>query len=114
MEDDPLAFFLLIEHLAHGNPSTAHCFQVHNNVLMMVNAMASAEQRKRWLEPTIERGALLVGAGSEPHGSPPTTAKRAAGGYVLNGSKHYATNATMADWIWSGKIAFEGNSGSLG
>jgi len=81
---------------------------------MMVNAMASAEQRKRWLEPTIERGALLVGAGSEPHGSPPTTAKRAAGGYELNGSKHYATNATMADWIWSGKIAFEGKFGVLG
>ena len=32
--DDPLAFFLLDEHLAHGNPSTAHCFQVHNNTLM--------------------------------------------------------------------------------
>ncbi len=112
--DDPLAFFLLIEHLAHGNPSTAHCFQVHNNVLMMVNAMATVEQRKRWLDPTIERGALLVGAGSEPHGSPPTTARRVADGYVLNGTKHYATNATMADWIWSGKIAFEGKFGVLG
>ena len=29
--DDPLSFFLIDEHLAYGNPSTAHCFQVHNN-----------------------------------------------------------------------------------
>lgn len=29
--DDPLAFFLIIENLAYGNPSTAHCFQVRNN-----------------------------------------------------------------------------------
>ena len=30
---------LLDEHLAYGNPSTAHCFQVHNNALMMIDAV---------------------------------------------------------------------------
>ena len=44
--DDPLAFFLLDEHLAYGNPATAHCFQVHNNALMMIAAMASEEQTR--------------------------------------------------------------------
>ena len=39
--DDPLAFFLLDEYLAYGNPSTAHCFQVHNNALMMIAAIGS-------------------------------------------------------------------------
>jgi alkylation response protein AidB-like acyl-CoA dehydrogenase len=55
--DDPLAFFLLIEHLAHGNPSTAHCFQVHNNTLMMINAMATEKQRNDGLSPpsSVER-----------------------------------------------------------
>ena len=80
----------------------------------MVSAMATDEQRRRWLTPTIEQGALLVGAGSEPHGGTPTTADRATGGYVVNGTKHYATNATIAEWIWSGKIAFEGKFGALG
>ena len=42
--DDPLGFFLIDEHLAYGNPSTAHCFQVHNNALMMIDAMASDAQ----------------------------------------------------------------------
>ena len=48
--DDPLSFFLIDEHLAYGNPSTAHCFQVHNNALMMIDAMAS-----RRANPTLDR-----------------------------------------------------------
>jgi len=112
--DDPLAFFLLIEHLAHGNPSTSHCFQVHNNTLMMINAMATEKQRERWLQPTIKRGALLVGSGAEPQDASPTTARRVDGGFVVNGQKHYATNATQADWLWVGRIAFEGKPGVLG
>jgi alkylation response protein AidB-like acyl-CoA dehydrogenase len=70
--DDPLAFFLLDEHLTHGNPSTAHCFQVHNNTLMMINQVGSEEQVARWIEPTVKRGALLPGCGAEPQGVPPS------------------------------------------
>ena len=102
--DDPLSFFLIDEHLAYGNPSTAHCFQVHNNALMMIDAMAEEEQVKRWIEPTIKRGALIPGAGAEPHGSPPTTAKKVPGGYRVSGTKHYATNASLAEWLWLGRV----------
>ena len=103
--DDPLSFFLIDEHLAYGNPSTAHCFQVHNNALMMIDAMGGDEQVKKWLEPTIKRGALIPGAGAEPHGAPPTTAKRTKGGYIVSGTKHYATNASLAEWLWIGRVA---------
>jgi alkylation response protein AidB-like acyl-CoA dehydrogenase len=103
--DDPLAFFLIDEHLAYGNPSTAHCFQVHNNALMMIDAMSSDGQIKNWIEPTINRGALIPGAGAEPLGAPPTTAKRTKGGYLVSGTKHYATNATLAEWLWIGRVA---------
>jgi alkylation response protein AidB-like acyl-CoA dehydrogenase len=102
--DDPLAFFLIDEHLAYGNPSTAHCFQVHNNALMMIGAMASDEQIGRWIEPTIKRGALIPGAGAEPHGSAPTGARKVAGGYRVSGTKHYATNASLAEWLWIGRV----------
>ena len=103
--DDPLSFFLIDEHLAYGNPSTAHCFQVHNNGLMMIDAMASDEQVKKWLAPTIERGALIPGAGAEPYGVAPTSAKKVSGGYLVSGTKHYATNASMAEWLWIGRVA---------
>lgn len=102
---DPLSFFLIDEYLAYGNPSTAHCFQVHNNALMMIDAMAGDAQVKKWLKPTIARGALIPGAGAEPHGAPPTTAKRVKGGYSVSGTKHYATNASVADWLWIGRVA---------
>ena len=103
--DDPLAFFLIDEHLAYGNPSTAHCFQVHNNALMMIDAMSSDGQIENWIEPTIKRGALIPCAGAEPLGASPTTAKRTEGGYLVNGTKHYATNATLAEWLWIGRVA---------
>jgi alkylation response protein AidB-like acyl-CoA dehydrogenase len=105
---DPLSFFLIDEHLAYGNPSTAHCFQLHNNALMMIAAMGSDEQVARWIEPTVKRGALLPGCGAEPHGSAPSTATRVKGGFVVSGTKHYATNATFAEWLWTGSVGFEG------
>jgi len=79
---------LIDEHLAYGNPSTAHCFQVHNNALMMIDAMASDAQVQKWVEPTIKRGALIPGAGAEPHGATPTTATRVKGG--LPGQRYQA------------------------
>jgi alkylation response protein AidB-like acyl-CoA dehydrogenase len=103
--DDPLSFFLIDEYLAYGNPSTAHCFQVHNNALMMIDAMASDAQVQKWIEPTITRGALIPGAGAEPHGATPTTATRVKGGYRISGTKHYATNASLAEWLWIGRVA---------
>jgi alkylation response protein AidB-like acyl-CoA dehydrogenase len=105
--DDPLSFFLIDEHLAYGNPSTAHCFQVHNNALMMVEQMGTEEQIARWIEPTLKRGALLPGCGAEPQGSPPSTTTRVDGGYLVNAVKHYATNATLAEWFWIGSVGFE-------
>jgi alkylation response protein AidB-like acyl-CoA dehydrogenase len=108
--DDPLSFFLIDEHLAYGNPSTAHCFQVHNNALMMIDAMAGDAQLEKWIEPTIKRGALIPGAGAEPHGSPPTTATRTKGGYLVNGTKHYATNASLAEWLWIGRVTSDSHA----
>ena len=43
---------------------------------------------------------LLVGAGSEPGGGRhSSTAVRAAEGWLINGVKHYATNATRSVWM---------------
>jgi len=99
--DDPLSFFLIDAHLAYGNPSTAHCFQVHNNALMMIDAMASDAQVQKWVEPTIKRGALIPGAGAEPHGATPTTATRVKGGYRVSDTKHYATNGAWPNGFGS-------------
>ncbi|WP_342132596.1 acyl-CoA dehydrogenase family protein [Hydrogenophaga sp. OTU3427] len=98
--EDPLSFFLIIERLAAGNPSTAHCFQVHSNAAQIVRAFGSDEQVERFLEPTRTAGRLLVGAGSEPGGGRGgTTAKPVTGGLSVTGVKHYATNASRSAWM---------------
>ena len=111
--DDPLSFFLIDEHLAYGNPSTAHCFQVHNNALMMIDAMASDAQVQKWVEPTIKRGALIPGAGAEPHGATPTTATRVKGG--LPGQRYQALRHqwSLAEWLWIGRVASDSNTAPI-
>ena len=52
--DDPLAFFLIDEHLAYDNPSTAHCFQVHNNA-NPDRAMIAAHEAKWMAKETLEK-----------------------------------------------------------
>jgi len=85
---DPLSFFLIIERLARGNASTAHCFQVHSNAAQITRAFGTDEQVKRFLEPTRVAGHLLVGAGSEPGGGRAgTVAKKVKGGMSITGVK---------------------------
>ncbi len=98
--DDPLSFFLVIERLAAGNPSTAHCFQVHSNAAQIVRAFGTDEQVRRFVAPTLESGRLFVGAGSEPGGGRGgTVAKPVKGGLSVTGIKHYATNASRSEWM---------------
>jgi alkylation response protein AidB-like acyl-CoA dehydrogenase len=76
----------------------------------MIDAMAADVQIQRWIEPTVKHGALIPGAGAEPHGSAPTTAKRATGGFRVSGTKHYATNASLAEWLWIGRVTSDSHA----
>lgn len=97
---DPLSFFLIVERLAAISPATAHCFQVHCNAMQILREYGSDEQVKRFIQPTIEKGHLFVGAGSEPGGGRhSSTATPVDGGLKVTGVKHYATNATHSTWM---------------
>lgn len=113
-QDDPLSFFLTIERIARVNPGTAHDFQVHNNCVQMICYGGTDEMIPTFLEPTRVRGKVIPGAGSEPAmlhysaagggGGLSSTAKKVDGGYLINGLKHYATNASYAEWLWVGLL----------
>lgn len=118
-QDDPLSFFLTIERIARINPGTAHDFQVHNNCVQMICNLGSDEQIPKFLEPTRVRGKVIPGAGSEPamttfsaQGGLSSTAKKVDGGYVVNGIKHYATNASYSEWMWVG-LMLEGTRSDI-
>jgi alkylation response protein AidB-like acyl-CoA dehydrogenase len=101
---DPLAYLLVIEELGRADMSAAHCFQIEAHTCQLFTAAGSDEQKRRYLGPAKERGALFSWTGSEPGRTARgqynliSDAKRKDGGYVLNGIKNFATLANVADW----------------
>jgi len=85
-------------------------------VMYPIHAFGSEEQKEEWL-PDMGRGEKIGCFGlTEPeHGSNPsgmeTRAEEADGGYVLNGSKTWITNAPIADVavVWARDKSSDGN-----
>lgn len=97
---DPLAMYLVIEAIARVSPATAHCYQINANTCRLLSAYASQEQMKVYTAALNARGALFAGAGAEPGGGRQgTIATKVPGGYRVSGRKHYASNATDAEWM---------------
>jgi acyl-CoA dehydrogenase len=78
--------------------------QVHTTVAHYILALASDEQKRRWL-PRMARGELLGAiAMTEPHAGSDlqaikTTARRDGDHYVINGSKTFITNGAHAGLV---------------
>lgn len=95
---------LVLQAISRWNHALGLAWVAHDN--LCVNNLlrhASEAQRQRYL-PGLCSGALVgalgltePGAGSDALGSMRTSARRADGHYVLNGSKIYITNGPVAD-----------------
>ncbi len=106
-----------IERVDSGYRST---MSVQNSLVMHpIEAYGTEAQRKKFL-PYLASGAMIgcfgltePDAGSDPGGMK-TRAKRVGGGYVLNGSKTWISNAPVADVavVWA-KLEDEGIHGFL-
>ena len=96
-----------VEELARsgGSGGVAAGLNAHASIaLPPVFNFGTEEQRQRWVAPGIageKIGALGItepGAGSDVAGIT-TTARKTAGGYVVNGSKTFITNGVRADFL---------------
>jgi glutaryl-CoA dehydrogenase len=103
------AYGLAMQELERGDSGLRSFVSVQGALCMYpIFAFGSEEQRRRWL-PGMAKGTLIGCFGlTEPdHGSDPggmiTRAERTDGGYVLNGSKMWITNGTIADLaiVWA-------------
>src|SRR5262245_36074383 len=97
------AYGLAMQELERGDSGLRSFASVQGSLAMYpIYAYGSEEQRTKWLPP-MARGEVIGCFGlTEPDfGSDPggmiTRAKRASGGYVLNGAKMWITNGTIAD-----------------
>jgi len=98
-----VAYGLIAQELERGDSGLRSFASVQSSLVMYpIHEYGSDEQRKHWL-PKLARGEAIGCFGpTEPDfGSNPaglrTSAKRASGGYVLDGVKRWITNGSLAD-----------------
>jgi len=94
---------LVVTELSRVDPSVGISVAAHNSLCSNhIFKFGSDEQRRRWLQPLAagkKIGAWSLtepGAGSDAAGTR-TRAERAAGGWVLNGSKTFTTHGREGD-----------------
>ncbi len=93
------------EEVSKVSASLSSCFGIHYDCSApYLVDLGTEEQKQRWL-PKFCSGELIAAIGmTEPSGGSDlaalkTTAKRADGGWVVNGSKTFITNGDMADLV---------------
>src|SRR5258706_2620884 len=91
---------MMRKEIARDDMSLARCWEGNVNSLVLLDGMATDEQRKRWFKGVVERGEKGVAWSGEPQARKPgeavrfgTTVEKVAGGYVLDGNKAFATSA---------------------
>jgi glutaryl-CoA dehydrogenase len=116
-ELDNVAYGLIMQELERGDSGLRSFASVQSGLVMYpIHAYGSEAQKTRWL-PRLQSGQALGCFGlTEPdHGSDPgsmaTRATRAGDQYVLNGTKLWITNGSVADVavVWA-----KGDDGEIG
>lgn len=97
--------WMATKEIAKADLSLARCWEGHTNALTLIDALGSDEQRDRWFHGVVQRGEKWVAWSGEPQAPKPgearrfgTTVTRTEGGWIVDGTKAFATSATGADW----------------
>jgi len=104
-----ICYGLICQELERGDSGLRSCGSVQSSLVMYpIHAYGSDEQKQRWL-PAMARGEAIgcfgltePQGGSDP-GNMKTHAKRDGDDWIINGSKMWITNGTIADAaiIWA-------------
>ena len=100
---DPLSYVLFIEELGRGDANVRSIVSVHLGLVAgSIDRWGTQEQKDRWL-PQMATGEVLgcfgltePDFGSNPADLQATAVRQADGGYLLNGTKIFITNGTIA------------------
>jgi alkylation response protein AidB-like acyl-CoA dehydrogenase len=102
---DTYPLWMMTTELAGADLSLARCWEGHVNALVLIDALGTPEQRRRWFDGVVQRGEKWVAWSGEPQSPTPgetrrfgTTLTRTEDGWLVNGTKAFATSATGADW----------------
>jgi alkylation response protein AidB-like acyl-CoA dehydrogenase len=105
LRGDAFTLWMMTKELAKADLSLARCWEGHANSLVLIDALGSDEQRRRWFAGVVERGEKWVAWSGEPQARAPgqaqafgTQVEVVAGGWVVTGSKAFSTSAGGAQW----------------
>lgn len=105
LQGDTHALWLMTKQLAAADLSLARCWEGHANSLVLIDALGSEAQKARWFDGVVRDGDKWVAWSGEPKARKPgeeqrfgTTVRRDGDGWVVDGTKVFATSATGADW----------------
>ncbi|WP_158882283.1 acyl-CoA dehydrogenase family protein [Amycolatopsis anabasis] len=105
LQGETHALWMMTKELASADLSLARCWEGHANSLLLIDALGTEAQRSRWFDGVVRSGEKWVVWSGEPRAVKPgerrrfgTTIRRRGDGWVVNGSKVFATGATGADW----------------
>lgn len=95
----------MTKEIAKADLSLARCWEGHVNSLVLLDGMATHEQKARWFKGVVERGEKWVAWSGEPQARAPgetirfgTTVEKVEGGYTVEGNKVFSTSAGGAQW----------------
>jgi alkylation response protein AidB-like acyl-CoA dehydrogenase len=102
---DVFTLWMMTKEVAKADLSLARCWEGHANSLVLLDGMATDDQRKRWFRGVVERGEKWVAWSGEPQARATgeqlrfgTTVARVDGGFVIDGTKAFCTSAGGAKW----------------
>lgn len=104
-----VSYGLVCQELERGDSSIRSFVSVQNSLCMYPIFQFGSEEQKKHFLPKMAKGEIIgcfgltePDAGSDPN-SMKTTAKKVSGGWLLNGSKLWITNATLSHLaiIWA-------------
>lgn len=105
LQGDTHALWLMTKKLAAADLSLARCWEGHANSLVLIDALGSEAQKSRWFDGVVRNGEKWVAWSGEPPAAKPneprrfgTTVRREGDGWIVDGTKMFATSATGADW----------------
>jgi alkylation response protein AidB-like acyl-CoA dehydrogenase len=98
------ALWMMTKLMAKADLSLARCWEGHTNSLVLIDALGTPPQKQRWFTGVVERGEIWVAWSGEPSAPKPgerarfgTTVTATANGWIVNGTKAFATSASGAN-----------------
>ena len=99
------ALWMMTKELAAADMSLARCWEGHANSQLLIAALANEQQQSRWFEGILHNGDKWVSWSGEPQSRVPgqparfgTTTREVDGGFIVDGTKVFATSAGHAEW----------------